>query len=120
MEPGGFPVGKEDMTLRDFLNVDDPYPLPEWTPFAAWLVGASVAVLTGRTKTRFDNLIIGGTFTAFAAYRDPRATVGQTLLVAALEGAIWGTTDRLVPMIKDKLLPAEAHAEPALVPARSV
>jgi hypothetical protein len=100
--------------IREFVNADEPYELPGWTPLAAWVVGASVAVATGRKRTRFDNLIIGGTFTAFAAYRDPRATVAATLFVAAIEGAIWGITDRLVPSVKESLLPAERGA---VVPA---
>jgi hypothetical protein len=98
------------MSFREFLQVDDPYPLPQWTPLAAWVVGASLAMLTGRKRTRFDNFIIGGTFTAFAAFRDPRASVGATLAVAALEGAIWGGTDQLVPVIKEALMPAEERA----------
>jgi hypothetical protein len=96
--------------LRDFLNVDEPYPLPWWTPLAAYGVGATVAVLTGRERTRFDNLVIGGTFTAFASYRDPRASVASTLLVAAIEGAIWGVTDRVVPHVKEALLPSDVVA----------
>jgi hypothetical protein len=104
--------------IRDFMSVDEPYHLPWWTPLAAWGVGAAVAVAAGRKRTRFDNLIIGGTFTAFAAFRDPRATVAGTLAVAALEGAIWGVTDRLVPELKERLMPSEEHEQaPALVTA---
>ena len=69
------------------------------------MLGSVVAVVAGREKTRLDNAIIGGLFTGFAAYRDPRATLTLTLLVAALEGAIWGITDRTTPLIKEALLP---------------
>jgi hypothetical protein len=74
------------------------------TAMAAGIVGATFAVLTGRQHTRLDNLMIGGLFTGFAAYRDPRASMASTLLVAAIEGTIWGVTDRVVPHIKDALL----------------
>lgn len=71
----------------------------------ASMVGATIAYATGRAHTKFDNFIIGGAFTGFAAYRDPRASLLSTLLVAAVEGAIWGATDRIVPHIKDRILP---------------
>lgn len=74
------------------------------TAIAAGFVGAAVAVICGRERTRFDNMAIGGLFTGFAAYRDPRAQLWQTLMVASIEGAIWGVTDRIVPQIKDALL----------------
>jgi len=90
------------------------YPLPLWTPLVSGVVGAIVAVALGRPHTRVDNTLIGGLFTGFAAYRDPRATVASTLVVAVVEGAIWGITDRTTPLIKDALMPApheeEAHA----------
>jgi len=84
----------------------------------ASMVGATVAYLTGRTHTKFDNFIIGGAFTGFAAYRDPRASLLGTLLVAAIEGAIWGGTDRVVPGIKDWILPPPEMKKgtPALAP----
>jgi hypothetical protein len=63
-------------------------------------------MLTGRERTRIDNLLIGGLFAGFAAYRDPRATPGSTLAVAAIEGIIWGVTDRMVPVIKEKIMPS--------------
>ncbi len=91
------------------------YPLHELTPFGAGIVGAVVAVLTGRPRTRIDNLLIGGLFTGFAAYRDPRATILQTLAVAAVEGAIWGVTDRIVPEMKEALLPSGEHAPDSAV-----
>ena len=71
----------------------------------AGMVGATVAVLIGRQRTQVDNFMIGGLFTGFAAFRDPRATVSTTLFVAAIEGAIWGVTDQFVPKLKDVLLP---------------
>jgi len=86
------------------------YPLPGWAPFLCALVGAGIAVVSGRPRTRIDNFLIGGLFTGFAAYRDPRATVAQTVGVAALEGLIWGVTDRIVPEVKEALLPSgEEH-----------
>lgn len=95
----------------------EAYPLPAYVPLGAALVGAGVAVLSGRERTRLDNLLIGGLFTGFAAYRDPRATVLQTLVVAAIEGLIWGVTDRIVPEVKEALLPSGegGHAEPVVV-----
>lgn len=98
-------------SITRFLGESEEYPLSPWTPVGAAAVGALVAVLSGRARTRIDNFVIGGLFTGFAAYRDPRATVLQTLAVAAVEGAIWGITDRIVPEIKESLLPAEAHGE---------
>lgn len=91
-----------------------PYPLPWWTPVLSGLIGAGLAVALGRPHTRVDNTLIGGLFTGFAAYRDPRATVASTVLVAAVEGAIWGVTDRTTPIIKEWLMPAESteHLEP--------
>lgn len=68
---------------------------------AAGVLGAAVAVVIGRSHTRVDNMLIGGLFTGFAAYRDPRSTLAGTLLIAAVEGAIWGVTDQLAPKIKD-------------------
>lgn len=83
---------------------------------AAGALGATIAVLIGRRITRIDNMVIGGLFTGFAAYRDPRATITGTLLVAAIEGAIWGGTDQFVPKLKDYLMPPpEMHK--GLVPA---
>jgi hypothetical protein len=92
----------------------------------ASMVGATVAYATGRAHTKFDNFVVGGAFTGFAAYRDPRATLLGTLLVAAVEGAIWGATDRIVPHIKDRILPPpelkkgivpESARAPQLAPA---
>jgi hypothetical protein len=77
------------------------------------IVGAIVAVATGREKTRIDNFIIGGLFTGFAAYRDPRSSLGLTLLVASIEGAVWGITDRTTPLIKEALLPTDTNSETA-------
>ena len=77
----------------------------------AGLIGATIAAATGRENTRLENTLIGGLFTGFAAFRDPRASTGMTLVVAAAEGAIWGLTDRTTPMIKDWILP------PAELPA---
>jgi len=76
------------------------------TAFLCGMLGSVVAVLCGREHTQIDNFLIGGLFTGFAAYRDPRDTLESTLLVAAIEGAIWGLTDRTTPAIKDFLLPS--------------
>lgn len=92
-----------------------PYPLPWWTPVVSGMLGAGVAVACGRPHTRIDNTLIGGLFTGFAAYRDPRATVTMTIIVALVEGAIWGITDRTTPLIKEALMPTEGHSE--LAPA---
>lgn len=100
------------MTTLDLTNENQRVQ----TAILAGLVGATVAVLAGRARTRVDNLVIGGLFTAFAAYRDPRATVVGTLAVASVEGAIWGVTDRLVPQLKDYLMPPP-EMEKGLVPA---
>ena len=94
--------------LGAFGDEVESYPLPMYTPYVAALIGATVGCLAGRSRTRIDNFMIGGLFTGFAAFRDPRASVAQTLMVAVVEGLIWGVTDRIVPEIKDKLLPAEA------------
>ena len=93
------------------------YPLPEWVPVLSGVVGATIAVALGRPHTRFDNTLIGGLFTGFAAYRDPRETIASTLLVAAVEGAIWGLTDRSTPLIKDWLMPSHAAEPVASYPA---
>lgn len=77
------------------------------TALICGMLGAVVSTLCGRERTRVDNLIIGGLFTGFAAYRDPRNSLEMTLLVAAIEGAIWGITDRTTPMLKDFLMPVE-------------
>lgn len=103
----------------NFLMGDEPvepYPHHELTPVLAGIIGATIAVLSGRPRTRIDNFFVGGLFTAFAAYRDPRASVVGTLAVAAVEGAIWGVTDRIVPEIKEWLLPS-GHEEPVDVPS---
>jgi hypothetical protein len=88
-------------------------------PLLSGIVGATVAAALGRSHTRIDNTLIGGLFTGFAAYRDPRATVASTLVIAVVEGAIWGITDRTTPLIKEALMPSHAegqeHAE--LAPA---
>lgn len=104
----------DPVTLERWLAGEEatPYPLPLWTPVASGIVGAAIAVLLGRPHTRVDNTLIGGLFTGFAAYRDPRSTVTMTLVVAAVEGAIWGITDRTTPLIKDALMPAHPP-EPA-------
>jgi len=95
------------MSDMDDISLLTPAQLAERRRNAvtAGIIGAMVAVATGRTHTRIDNMMIGGLFTGFAAYRDPRATLGGTLLVAAVEGAIWGVTDRVVPRIKDYVMP---------------
>jgi hypothetical protein len=90
-----------------------PYPLPRWTPIVSGVLGAIVAVAIGRVHTRVDNTLIGGLFTGFAAYRDPRATVASTLVVAVIEGAIWGVTDRTTPLIKEALMPSHEGGEAA-------
>ena len=82
-----------------------PYPLPSWVPVLSAVLGATVAVALGRSHTRVDNTLIGGLFTGFAAYRDPRASIASTLVVAVVEGAIWGITDRTTPLIKEALMP---------------
>jgi len=82
---------------------------PRHVPYLAAAIGATAAMLTGRERTRIDNLLIGGLFAGFAAYRDPRGTPESTLAVAAIEGIVWGVTDRLVPVIKEKIMPS--HAE---------
>ena len=76
------------------------------TALVAGLIGSVSATVSGRERTRFDNLLVGGLFTALAAYRDPRATAASTWLVAAVEGLAWGLTDRLVPALKDRILPS--------------
>lgn len=83
------------------------------TALMAGMCGAVVALMAGRDVTRLDNFLIGGLFTGFAAYRDPRANAYATLLTACVEGAIWGVTDRVVPHIKDALL--APPPEPATV-----
>jgi hypothetical protein len=75
------------------------------TPIVAAIVGGTIAMLCGRERTRLDNAIIGAIFTASTAYRDPRSQAWETVAVAAVEGAVWGATDRLVPMLKDYLIP---------------
>lgn len=78
---------------------------PYWTPIAAGIIGALIASGVGRQKTRIDNALIGGLFTGFAAYRDPRNTVWLTILVAAVEGGLWGAFDHTTPLIKDIIMP---------------
>ncbi len=81
------------------------------TVVTAGLVGAIAASLSGRERTRIDNLLIGGVFTAFAAYRDPRSTPQGTVLVALGEGLLWGLTDRLAPTMKELVMPSAESAE---------
>lgn len=78
---------------------------PPWQPFVAGIFGATLAAFVGRPHTRLDNFLIGGLFAGFAAYRDPRDTLPKTLLVAAVEGVLWGASDRIAPHIKDALMP---------------
>lgn len=80
------------------------------TSICAGFVGAFTAMMLGRERTRLDNLIIGGIFTAFAAYRDPRGSEPATIAVAVLEGALWGLTDRMAPKVKDLLTPSTESA----------
>lgn len=80
------------------------------TAILAGFAGALAACASGRARTRLDNLIIGGTFTAFAAYRDPRRSAGGTLLVAIGEGLLWGVTDRLSPKLKELIMPGGSPA----------
>lgn len=96
-------------SLAAFGDEAEAYALPSYTPFVAALIGATVGCIAGRERTRIDNFVIGGLFTGFAAFRDPRANVTQTLLVAVFEGLMWGVTDRIVPEIKEKILPSEAE-----------
>lgn len=102
----------DPVTLERWLAAEEgtPYPLPMWVPIASGVLGALVAVAIGRKHTRVDNTLIGGLFTGFAAYRDPRASIPMTLVVAAVEGAIWGATDRTTPLIKEWLMPID-HGE---------
>lgn len=81
------------------------------TVITAGMVGAIAAALTGRERTRIDNLLIGGLFTAFAAYRDPRDTPHGTVLVALGEGMLWGITDRMAPRVKELIMPSGEAAE---------
>jgi hypothetical protein len=83
---------------------------PIATSLIAGALGAIVSTALGRSHTRIDNFLVGGLFTGFAAYRDPRSTIGLTLLVAAIEGAIWGITDRTTPLIKEALLPTHSES----------
>lgn len=69
------------------------------------LLGSAIATVLGRPDRRLDNAIIGGMIVGFTAWRDPRASAGMTLAVAAAEGAVWGVADRLIPIAKDALLP---------------
>lgn len=107
------------MAAHGFLSASEddteegPYPLPTYVPFVAFAIAGTVACLSGRSRTRIDNFFLGGLLAGFAAYRDPRPTVVQTLVVASVEGAIAGVADRVVPMIKEALLPDEAAAAPA-------
>ncbi len=80
------------------------------TSICAGFVGAFTAMMLGRDRTRVDNLIIGGIFTAFAAYRDPRGSEPATIAMAVLEGALWGFTDRMSPVVKDLLTPSPESA----------
>ncbi len=76
------------------------------TALIAGTVGAFMAAMTGRERTLIDNVLVGGLFTALAAYRDPRATSLATVSVAAVEGLIWGATDRLIPAFKERIMPS--------------
>lgn len=76
------------------------------TAIVAGAIGAVTSAVTGRSLTRIDNVLVGGLFTMLAAYRDPRSTPVATWLVAATEGAVWGITDRLVPRLKDVVMPS--------------
>ncbi len=93
----------------------DEAPAPSLaTPIFAGLCGAALAALVGRKHTRIDNFLIGGLFAGFAAYRDPRDTLPKTIVVACVEGMLWGASDRIAPHIKDALLPpspGEARSE---------
>lgn len=94
------------------VDPDAIYPHAWWVPWLSGAIGATIAVALGRsgTKTRIANAVIGGSFAGSAAYIDYQSTVTKTLLVAAVEGAIWGITDRSTPMIKEALLGPHAPA----------
>lgn len=75
------------------------------TALIAGVMGAIAASAVGRERTRIDNLVIGGSFTAFAAYRDPRNSTTATVLLALGEGLLWGITDRMAPHVKELIWP---------------
>ena len=94
------------------MGFESGYPHPWWLPWLSGAIGATLGAALGRSnpKTRVANAFIGGIFTGSAAYIDFQSTISKTLLVAAVEGAIWGITDRTTPLIKEALLgPHEAH-----------
>jgi hypothetical protein len=80
---------------------------PIYLPILAGVVGGLGAAAAGREETRFDNFVVGGLFTAFAAGREPLAHQEHTLALAFVEGAAWGTYDRVAPLFKG----GKAHAE---------
>jgi len=112
----GRPVSLAGMSEVVLSLTPEQYAQRVKVAVAAGALGATIAVLVGRRITRIDNVVIGGLFTGFAAYRDPRGTTTGTMIVAAIEGAIWGATDQFVPKLKDYLMPPpELHK--GLVPS---
>ncbi len=77
------------------------------TILLAGMIGASAAALIGRERTQIANLVVGGVFTGLAAYYDPQNSSVLTIATAAVEGAAWGVADRVVPIVKERLLHPE-------------
>lgn len=88
------------------VGSSEGYPLPWWVPWLSGAIGATLGAALGRPepRTRLANAAIGGIFTGSAAYIDYQTSISKTLLVAAVEGAIWGITDRTTPLIKHAIL----------------
>ena len=78
-----------------------------YTVLIAGLMGAASASLIGRERTRIANLAVGGLFTALMAHYDPQGSAVMTIATAAIEGAVWGATDRFVPALKARVLHPE-------------
>lgn len=79
-------------------------PAKPWELLLAGALGGLAAAITGREKTRYANFAIGALFAASAAWYDKPGGTGVTLAVAAVEGVIWGATDRYIPMLKQAVL----------------
>lgn len=80
--------------------------------------GGIAASLIGRERTRIGNFAVGALFTGLMAYYDPQKSIAWTVATAAVEGGVWGLTDRYVPELKHAVIGGVNQAQqPEALPA---